>query len=211
MDGAIDQNTNWILFWTAVAAIATLATVAVAIFIHINERMKDRRQRHVESMVKFSGDFYSDKQMSQLFLKVQSNRLRPHVVEKQGSPDELALAHLLEYLNAVGIALERKLVSVKAIAATSIAYIVLTTSRNRTVAGYLDRTKGQHARCHIPSPGWPQFEHLAQRLAIYARKHSGTPDLRPWYSRIFSPNRGWHWSQVRKIEDTPYDWRSRDP
>jgi hypothetical protein len=195
-------------FWAAISAMAAVLALAAAIAAHINERVKDRRQRHVESMLEFAGDFYADKQMTSVFLKIQSGRLTCRGISMPGSLDELALAHLLEYLNAVGIALERKLITLNAIAATSISYIVLTTSRNEAVSYYLAHTKDLHREHCIPSPGWAQFEYLAQRLAIYASKHSGTPDLRPWYSQILSPARGWHWYQVRKIEGTKFDWRS---
>ena len=161
-------------------------------------------------MLKFAGDFYNDPQMCQLFLKVQSGNLTRRSIKKKGSADELALAHLLEYLNTVGIALERKLVTINAVAATSIAYLVLTLAKDATVTAYLAETRCQHKTSHIPSPGWPQFEYLAQRLAVYARKHPGTPDLRPWYNQLVSPNRGWHQRQVQEIESTSFDWRSRE-
>lgn len=187
---------DWAIFWAAMAVVA-------AILLHINERIKDRRQRHVESMLKFAGDFYNDDNMSQLFLKIQSRTLSQDSIEKPGSPDELALAHLLEYLNAVGIALERKLVALNAIAATSVAYIVLTTSKNDAVIHYLAVIGDRHLKGGIPSPGWPQFEYLAERLALYARKHPGIPDLRPYYAQIIDPSKKRHRRQVEKNLCTP--------
>jgi hypothetical protein len=171
-------------FWAAVAA---MLTVAITIVLHINERVKDRRQRHVESMLRFTDDFYNNPQISALFLKVQGHNLS-HQSIKPGLQDELALAHLLEYLNTLGIALERKLVSLKAIAATSIAYIVLTMWRNDIVKKYLVDTEIQHENLGIPSPGWQQFKYLAHRLEVFAKKHPGKPDLRPLYRRFKKPN-----------------------
>lgn len=182
---------DWAIFWAAMAVVA-------AILLHINERIKDRRQRHVESMLKFAGDFYSDEAMSQLFLKIQNGTLSRNSIEKTGSAEELALAHLLEYLNAVGIALERKLVALKAIAATSIAYIVLTMSKNDAVVHYLAIIEKQHVKGGIPSPGWPQFEYLAECLALYARKHPGIPDLRPLYAQFIDPSKNRHRRLVQK-------------
>lgn len=199
-------------FWTAVSTVVALFAVVVAILLHMNERIKDRRQRHVESMLKFAEDFYADERMSQLFLRIQSGRLPRRNIDRRGSPDELALAHLLEYLNVVGVALERKLVTVNSIAATSMGYIVLTTSRNETVSYYLSHIQSEHAKKFMPSPGWPQFVYLAQRLAIYANKHRhNKPDLRPWYARLVAPHRRRHVRQVKAVENTDFDWRPREP
>jgi hypothetical protein len=172
------------------ATVTGLLAVAAALLIHVNERIKDRRLRHVESMVKFAEDFYTDEHMSELFLKIQSGTLEPI---ETGTKDEVALAHLLEYHNTVGIALERRLVPLKAIAATSIAYVVLTMSRNEVVTSYIEFIRDKHSRKpRFPSPGWPQFEYLAQRLEVHASEHKRTPDLRPGYGQFIDPKRRWH-------------------
>lgn len=109
----------------------------------------------------------------------------------------------------MGIALERRLLPLKAIAATSIAYIVITMWRNEVVTSYLASTKDEQARNYFPSPRWPQFEYLAERLGIYASKHRGRPDLRPWYSRFVDPKRRWH--AAKDKQSKTHDWRSRKP
>lgn len=191
------------------AAAAAVFSVVVAVFAHVWTTVKDRRQRHVEAMLKFATDFYNDEQLASMFLDIQANRLEIESLRKLGSPQQVALSHLLDYLNTIGIGLERRLLTVKAIAATSIAFIVLTTSRNAAVTAYIADIQGEHNRLHIPSPGWPEFENMAQRLAAYAIHRPHAPDLRPWYTAAFDPFKSRDKRRINRIKCTPYDWTYR--
>lgn len=102
------------------------------------ENVAVRRAEYVRG---YTNDFYESKSLPMTFLEIDSGRYRFDDSDF-GTEREVEIAHLLDFLNTVGMAVVQGIVSADDLRQTTIGYAVLKTWRDQAVQRFLSKIDG---------------------------------------------------------------------
>lgn len=187
------MSADWLSAWAEVtgAAVALLALVAAAVSVliayrelsaslnQIQRSWKDRlqqqqaehRQRHVATLRRFASDFYNNEDEWQLFLEIEGDE----ELDFDGdSRQRVALAHLLETLNAIACLIDDRsnMLEIDDIRESSIAYVMVATwDRDEVKEWVLHPSTEKSLRIHRSLEhdyrGFKYFVRLAEALVEF--------------------------------------------
>jgi hypothetical protein len=146
-----------------VGAAIGLGTLIWGVFAARRTWTNDIAVRRAEYIRGYTKDFYEAQALPMLFLEMDHGRFR-FGREVLGTSVETDLAHLLDFFNIVGMAVEQKIVDLEDLRRTTIGYAALVAWRDEGVQAFLKVVDDDDAAQEIPMHAFGYFRQLGQRL-----------------------------------------------
>jgi hypothetical protein len=116
--------------------------------------------KRTELVRSYTQDLYSDPTVSALFMDIDHDRFE-YGDDFLGSDRELALIKMLDYMNSVGHSWNRRVLSLRDIMPTTVAYVTLRIWNNDDVRRYLKDIRRWDEERFAVGYGFRYFEILA--------------------------------------------------
>jgi hypothetical protein len=148
-----------VIKWDLGSLIAALAVVITALS-YLASRSREMRMKRTDLVRSYTQDLYSEPELGAIFMDIDHDRL-VYGADFLGSPKELALIKMLDYMNSVGHSWRQRVLSLRDIMPTTIAYAILRTWENGAVREYLRQIRAWDEERFASGYGFRYFKDLA--------------------------------------------------
>lgn len=149
--------------WEPVGAVTAFVALGWAVYA-ANRTWRDSLDlRRAEFIRAYTNDYYSSPALSKLFLEIDYGRF-DFDTRGLGTQDEVDLAHLLDFFNTLGMAVEHRVIHLSDLRKTTIGYAAMVTAQHPGVQFFLTHVDSTDAADQLGTQAFGYFRSLGELL-----------------------------------------------